>query len=250
MTVKVIIFGASGLIGDGFLQECLRGDDVAEVVTVGRTRLDLTHPKLRQVMHADFLSFASARNDFAGADACFWGLGVSSTGMDHDDYERITYGYTTAAAHTLHEVNPRLTFVYVSGGGTDSTERGRVRWARVKGRTENAIISAFPNGYALRPGFVLPAHNARTKTAAYRWASVAVTPFLPLLRLLRLGPVLVTDTAQLGQAALNLARQGHSRHVLENRDILTVASRLAHVPARVNRRRIRDFCPSVCKSGV
>lgn len=222
--MNVVVFGGSGLIGDGFLQECLRADDVAQVVAVGRTRLDLTHPKLRQIVHADFLDFTAIKGDLAGADACFWGLGVSSTGMDPDDYERITYGYTTAAAQTLHEVNPDLTFVYVSGGGTDGTERGRLRWARVKGRTENAILSTFPNGYALRPGFVLPSHRARSKTAAYRWAGAGVTPIVPLLRLLRLGPVLVTDTAQLGQAALNLTRRGYVRRVLENRDIHSAAS--------------------------
>jgi uncharacterized protein YbjT (DUF2867 family) len=222
--MKVVVFGASGLIGDGFLQESLRADDVTEVVAVGRSLLGVTHPKLRQVVHADFLDFAPISDALAGTDACFWGLGVSSTGMNPNDYERITYGYTTAAARTLAAINPDLTFVYVSGGGTDSTEHGRIRWARVKGRTENAVIAAFPRGYALRPGFVMPSHNARTKTSAYRWAATAVTPLLPLLRLLRLGPLLVTNTAQLGQAALNLTRHGHTRRVLENRDIIAVAA--------------------------
>ncbi|WP_151775296.1 epimerase [Streptomyces abyssomicinicus] len=222
--MNIVVFGGSGLIGDGFLQECLRADDVTRVVAVGRTRLDLTHPKLSQVLHADFLDLAPVRSDLAGADACFWALGVSSAGMDPEDYERITYGYTTAAAQTLHDVNPHLTFVYVSGGGTDSTERGRMRWARVKGRTENAVISTFSHGYALRPGFVLPSHEARSKTAAYRWGGAAVTPLVPLLKLLRLGPVLTTDTARLGRAALHLARRGHHRRVLENRDINTAAA--------------------------
>ncbi|WLQ67943.1 MULTISPECIES: epimerase [Streptomyces] len=222
--MKTVIFGGSGLIGDGFLQECLHADDVTQVLAVGRTPLELTHPKLRQVVHTDFLDFSSVEDDLADADACFWGLGVSSTGMEPEAYERITYGYTTAAARALHEVNPDLTFVYVSGGGTDSTGSGRLRWARVKGRTENAIVSTFPNGYALRPGFVLPAHKARSKTTAYRWAGAAATPLVPLLRLLRLGPALVTDTAQLGRAALNLTRGGHVRHVLENREINSVAA--------------------------
>ncbi|MGW3917289.1 epimerase [Streptomyces sp. NPDC005070] len=222
--MKVVVFGGSGLIGDGFLQESLLASDVTEVVAVGRTPLNVTHPRLRQVLHADFLDFTAITDELSGADACFWGLGVSSAGLSPQDYERITYDYTQAAARTLAALNPALTFVFVSGGGTDSTERGRSRWARVKGRTENAVIAAFPNGYALRPGFVRPSHARRSKTAAYRCANTVVTPLVPLLRLLRLSPVLMTSTAQLGQVALHLARHGYSRHVLENRDIVTVAT--------------------------
>ncbi|MFF0043866.1 epimerase [Streptomyces mirabilis] len=222
--MKVVVFGGSGLIGDGFLQESLLAPDVTEVVTVGRTPLNLTHPKLRQVRHADFRDFTAIVEELRGADACFWGLGVSSAGLSPQDYERITYDFTVAAARTLAEANPALTFVYVSGGGTDSTEKGRSRWARVKGRSENAVIATFPNGYALRPGFVRPSHDQRSKTTAYRWANTLVTPIAPLLRLLRLAPVLMTSTAQLGQVALHLARHGYSRHVLENRDIVTVAA--------------------------
>ncbi|MDF3309665.1 epimerase [Rhodococcus sp. T2V] len=221
--MKVVIFGGSGLIGNGFLQESLLAGDVREVIVVGRRPLDLAHPKLRQVVHDDFLDFTAVRGDLEGADLCLWGLGVSSAGMDPADYERITYGYTEAAVQTLREISPDLTFVYVSGGGTDSSEHGRVRWARVKGRTENTVIAAFPNGYALRPGFVLPRHAARSKTTAYRWATVAAGPLVPLLRVLRLAPVLVTDTVRLGRAALTLARVGYRRHVLTNRDINEVA---------------------------
>ncbi|MEU6273868.1 epimerase [Streptomyces populi] len=222
--MKAVIFGASGLIGDGFLRESLRAPDVTEVVAVVRTPLALTHPKLRQVQHDDFLDLTPIADRLAGADACFWGLGVSSVGMDPRDYERVTHGYTTAAVHTLAAINPNLTFVYVSGGGTDGTEQGRSRWARVKGRTENAVITAFPHGYALRPGAVRPSHGARSKTPAYRWGSVIATPVIPLLRLLRLSPLLVTSTAQLGHVALHLARHGSSRHVLENRDIVALAA--------------------------
>ncbi|MEV6201505.1 epimerase [Streptomyces sp. NPDC051771] len=222
--MKVVVFGGSGLIGDGFLQESLRAPDVTEVVTIGRTPLDLAHPKLRQVQHTDFLDFTAITDELRGADACFWGLGVSSARLSPQDYERITHDFTVAAARTLAKVNPALTFVYVSGGGTDSSEKGRSRWARVKGRTENTVIATFPNGYALRPGFVRPSHNQRSKTPAYRWADTLVTPLAPLLRLMRLTPLLMTSTAQLGQVALHLARHGYSRHVLENRDIVTVAA--------------------------
>ncbi|GAA1821496.1 epimerase [Luedemannella flava] len=222
--MKVVVFGGSGLVGDGFLQESLLADDVTEVVAVGRAPLDVTHPKLRQVVHADFGDFTPIADNLAGADACFWGLGVSSAGMSPADYERITYDYTMAAAQVLAAANPALTFVYVSGGGTDSTEQGRSRWARVKGRTENAVIATFPNGYALRPGFVRPMHGKRSKTRAYRLADPVFPALAALIKLLRLEPVLLTSTQQLGQVALRLARQGYTRHVLENRDIVTVAA--------------------------
>lgn len=221
--MKTVIFGGSGLIGDGFLQECLHADDVTQVLAVGRTPLELTHPKLRQVVHTDFLDFSSVEDDLADADACFWGLGVSSTGMEPEAYERITYGYTTAAARALHEVNPDLTFVYVSGGGTDSTGSGRLRWARVKGRTENAIVSTFPNGYALRPGFVLPAHKARSKTTAYRWAArghpARTAPAAPSSGT---GPGDRHRPAR--PSGTEPHPRGHVRHVLENREINSVAA--------------------------
>ncbi|GAA3588100.1 epimerase [Streptomyces osmaniensis] len=223
-----MVFGGSGLIGDGFLQESLQAPDVTEVVAVGRAPLSLTHPRLRQVLHADFLDFTAITEELRGADACFWGLGVSSAGLSPQEYERITYDFTTAAARTLAALNPALTFVYVSGGGTDSSEKGRSRWARVKGRTENELIATFPNGYALRPGFVRPSHDRRSKTTAYRWANTLVTPLAPLLRLLRLSPALMTSTAQLGHVALHLARHGYARRVLENRDIVSVATQAAN----------------------
>ena len=178
--MKVVVFGASGLIGD----------------------------------------------DLAGTDACFWALGVSAVGMSPQDYERITYDYTMAAVRTLARLNPALTFVYVSGVGTDSTEQGRSHWARVKGRTENAVTAAFPHGYALRPGFVQPAHVVRSRTTWYRWAAAAAAPLAPLL--LRLLPAYVTSTRHIGQAALNLARHGYPRHILESRDIGTAAT--PHAP--------------------
>jgi uncharacterized protein YbjT (DUF2867 family) len=222
--MKVVVFGGSGLIGDGFIQESLRANDVTEVVAISRAPLTLTHPKLRQVVHDDFLDFTGISSDLAGAEACFWGLGVSAGGMSPQDYERITYDYTMAAARTLAAANPALTFVYVSGGSTDSSEHGRMRWARVKGGTENAVIATFPHGYALRPGFVQPSHGKRSKTPAYRLFTPALPAIGWLLGLLRLKPALMTSTAQLGQVALHLARHGHSRHVLENRDIVSAAA--------------------------
>jgi uncharacterized protein YbjT (DUF2867 family) len=220
--VKILVFGGSGLIGDGIIRECLLASDVTEVVAVGRSPLPLHHPKLRTVVHGDFLDFTSIANEMAGADACFWALGASSVGMDPDDYERVAFGFATAAARTLAEINPAMTFVLISGAGTDSSERGRSRWARVKGRTENAILTAFPNGYALRPAAVLPVHGTPSRTRAYRWGSRVLTPVGPLLH--RWFPAFVTTTADIGQTALHLARHGHPRHLLENRDIVAAAA--------------------------
>lgn len=222
--MKVVVFGGSGLVGDGFLQESLQAHDVTEVVAVGRASLEITHPKLRQIVHTDFGDFTPIADDLTGTDACFWGLGVSAGTVNRQDYERITYDYTMAAARTLAAANPALTFVYVSGGGTDSTEHGRSRWARVKGRTENAVIATFPNGYALRPGFVRPLHGKRSKTRMYRLADPVFPALTAVIRLFRLAPVLLTSTKEMGQAALQLARHGYPRHVLENRDIGAVAT--------------------------
>ncbi|GID48320.1 epimerase [Actinoplanes capillaceus] len=230
-----MVFGASGVVGDGFLKESLRAADVTEVVAVVRTPLDLDHPKLRQIVHRDFLDFTAVSGDLAGADACFWGLGVSAVGLSPQDYERITYGFTMAAADTLKALNPKLTFVYVSGGGTDSTEQGRSRWARVKGRTENAVIAAFPHGYALRPGFVRPDHGVRTKTRIYRIFYPVFPALSALIRLVRLDPVLLTSATQMGQVALHLARHGYTRHVLENRDIVAVAAARQQATEREHR---------------
>ncbi|MGY1808380.1 NAD(P)H-binding protein [Blastococcus sp. SYSU D00669] len=220
--MKVLVFGGSGLIGDGIVKECLEAADVTEVLAVGRRPLELRHPKLRTVVHGDFLDFAPIADELAGADACVWALGVSSVGMDPAEYERVTYGYTAAAARTLAAVSPAVTFVYVSGAGTDSSERGRSRWARVKGRTENLVLGTFPDGYALRPGFVRSVHGGRSRTALYRWGSSALTPIAPLLQ--RRLPALVTSTADIGRTALRLARHGAPEHVLENRDIVATAA--------------------------
>jgi uncharacterized protein YbjT (DUF2867 family) len=222
--MKVVIFGASGLIGDGMLQESLNAVDVDEVITVGRAALDKSHPKLRSVVHNDFLDFTPIVPDLDGVDACFWALGVSSVGVKPQEYELITVDYTAAAARTLVSVNPELTFVFVSGAGTDGTGHGRRRWARVKGRAENMIIATFRHGYGLRPGFIRPAHHMQPRTPGSRWITRVGIVVAPVLRLLGLAPAVIVTTVELGQAALHLARNGYSRRVLENREIVELAS--------------------------
>jgi hypothetical protein len=217
-TSKVVVFGATGLIGHGVLCECLADPGVDEVVVVGRTATGQRHPKLREVRHEDFLDLGPILDELAGVDACFWCLGVSSVGMKPRVYERVTYDYTLAAARALAVVNPNLTFVYVSGAGTDSTERGRVRWARVKGRTENAVLEMFVNGYAFRPAFVEPSPGARSKTRLYRVGVMVLSPLVPLLKRW-FGGLFVTGE-QLGRAMLRVARDGWPQRVLENRDVV------------------------------
>ncbi|MDG4789672.1 epimerase [Micromonospora sp. WMMD1102] len=215
--MKVILFGATGMVGQGVLRECLRDPRVESVLSVVRAPSGRPDPKLRELVWADFLDFSAAAGDFAGADACFFCLGVSSFRMSEADYTRITHDMTLAAARVLADVNPELTFVYVSGQGADSTERGRTMWARVKGRTENELFRLLPNAYAFRPGIIQPLHGIRSKTRLYRAGYVLLAPLGPVLR--RAFPRSVTSTEQLGVAMLAVAERGHPRRVLENRDL-------------------------------
>ena len=216
--MKVIVFGASGMVGQGVLRECLLDPDVENVLSVGRSAAGQAHPKLRELMHRDFLDFSAIESSLAGFDACFFCLGVSSAGMREADYSRVTYDFTMAAARVLARLNPGMTFVYVSGMGTDSSERGRTMWARVKGKTENDLLRLpFRAAYMFRPGLIVPLHGIRSKTRIYRWLYVVLGPVLPLLNAAL--PRFVTTTAQVGRAMIKVARKGAPKPVLENADI-------------------------------
>src|SRR4030095_12816946 len=166
--MNVLLFGATGMLGQGVLRECLLARDVERVLAVGRNATGQQHPKLRDIVHRDLWHYESIEEQLRGSDACFFCLGVTSAGMKEEDYERVTYGIATAAAEVLCRKNPQLTFVFVSGAGADSSERGRLMWARVKGKTENAILRMSCKSYVFRPGVVQPVHGARSRTAAYR----------------------------------------------------------------------------------
>ena len=160
--MKVLVFGASGMVGQGVLRECLLDPEVSVVLSIARSSTGQQHPKLKEIVHKDFLDFASLETEWAGLDACFFCLGVSSAGMSEENYKRVTYDITLAAAQVLAKLNPNLTFVYVSGAGTDSSERGRVMWARVKGQTENALLRMpFRAAYMFRPGVIVPLHGIK-----------------------------------------------------------------------------------------
>jgi uncharacterized protein YbjT (DUF2867 family) len=214
--MRVLIFGATGMVGQGVLRECLLDEGIGEVVTIGRSPTGVQNPKLREMVQPDLLRYEGA--ELRGFDACFFCLGVSSGGMAPADYERLTYGVTIAAAEVLCRENPGMTFVYVSGMGTDSTEKGGTAWARVKGRTENALLAMpFRAAYMFRPAAIQPMNGERSKTVAYRMAYVVLAPLMPLLR--RLLPKYVITTEEIGRAMIRVARVGFPKRVLESADI-------------------------------
>lgn len=220
--MKVILFGASGLVGQGALRELLLDSDVDAVLCVGRSASGQRHSKLKELVQEDVTDLDMIEQELRGYDACLFCLGVSAVGMSEPDYKRVTYDLTLKVAQTLERLNPKITFVYVSGGGTDSTERGGVMWARVKGATENALLSMpFERAYMLRPGFVHPLHGVESKTRWYRVLSGLAGPVYPALK--RLFPGRVTTTEELGRAMLELLKRGFRERVLENRDIATLA---------------------------
>jgi uncharacterized protein YbjT (DUF2867 family) len=216
--MRVVLFGGTGMIGQGVLRECLADPDVEGVLAIGRSAAGAQHPKLREIVHSDLWNYSSIEGQLRGFDACFFCLGMTSAGMSEADYSRVTYHITVAAAETLARLNPGMTFVFVSGAGADSSEQGRLMWARVKGRTENAILRMpFKASYVFRPGVVQPVHGERSRTAAYRVLYSITKPLLPLLR--RLWPGQILTTEQFGRAMLFVVRHGAPKRVLESADI-------------------------------
>lgn len=216
--MNIAIFGATGMVGQGVLRECLLDSSVQRVLTVGRTPAGAQHPKLTEIVRKDLFNYADIENRLSGFDACFFCLGVASSGMSEADYSRITHDIPVAAAETLVRLNPQMTFVFVSGAGADSSERGRVMWARVKGKTENALRRLpFKAVYVFRPGIIQPLHGIQSKTAAYRLFYAIAKPLLPIAR--RIFPNYVLTTEQIGLAMLSAARRGAPKHVLAAPDI-------------------------------
>jgi uncharacterized protein YbjT (DUF2867 family) len=213
--MKVVIFGATGMVGQGALRESLLAPDVEQVLAVVRTPTGVSHPRLREIKLDDFADLAPIRDELRGFDACFYCLGVSSVGLDEAAYARVSYDYPMAAARTFAEITPSATFVYVSGAGTDPG--GRQMWARVKGRTEREIIDLLPHGYAFRPGFIQPTRGVRSKTRLYNMIYTATAPLQPFL--VRVAPKYVTTTDRLGQAMLRAARIGFPNRIVENADL-------------------------------
>lgn len=216
--MNVLLLGATGMVGQGVLRECLLASDVLRVTTLGRTATGQTHAKLDELVHASLFDLSPIESRLTPYDACFFCLGVSSAGMSEQEYTVVTHDLTLSVARTLARLNPGMTFVYVSGMGTYETEHGRSMWARVKGRTENALLRLpFKAAFMFRPGAIMPMHGVRSKTALYRAAYVVLTPLYPLIK--RLSPNAVTTSEQVGRAMIQVARHGYPDPVLETADI-------------------------------
>jgi len=211
------------MVGQGVLRECLRDGAVSQIVYVGRTPLGMQHPKVEELITGDLFELERIESKLRGLDACFFCLGVSSSGMSEENYRRLTYDLTLSVAGMLARVNPGMTFVYVSGAGTDSSERGRSAWARVKGATENALLRLpFKAAYMFRPGVIVPLDGIQSKTSSYRVLYSVLGLLLP--RLQRLFPRSMSSTRTIGLAMLEVARHGAKSPILGSSEIHDAAS--------------------------
>jgi uncharacterized protein YbjT (DUF2867 family) len=218
MKINVIITGATGMVGEGVLLECLQHGDVEKILIINRKPAGYSHPKLTEIIHEDFYNLSSLKDRLTGYNACFFCLGVSSIGMNEKDYFRVTHDLTLHVASTLLEVNPDMTFCYVSGSGTDSTASGRSMWARVKGQTENDVMQlGFKNAYAFRPGFMKPTSGAKNALSFYKY----IDWMFPLLR--KAFPKHVCTLKEVGIAMIRVVSLQPVRHVLEVEDIVKIA---------------------------
>ena len=216
--MRVILTGATGMVGQGVLRECLLDDAITEVLSVARSPLNQQHPKLRELILPNLANLSGQGPELTGFDACLFCAGVSSAGMSEERYTALTYDLTLSFARTLAPLNPQMTFLYVSGAGTDSTEKGRSMWARVKGRTENALLRLpFKAAYMFRPGFIQPVHGIRSKTHLYQFFYDLLAPVMPLLE--GRFPKYLTTTEQLGRAMIHVAKSGYTKPILDPEDI-------------------------------
>ncbi|GJM35188.1 MAG: epimerase [Saprospiraceae bacterium] len=221
--MKVIITGATGMVGKGILLECLDHKDITEVLSISRRSTDIKHVKLKELMHSDFSEFASVAGQLKGYDACFACMGVSSAGMNEETYTKFTYHFTLSLARELYRINPEMTFNYVSGKGTDSSEKGSVMWARVKGKTENDILSlGFKQAYVFRPGAIIPMRGVEPSSKIYRILVNNLTWLLKLLK--KLAPNAIVDTTQIGLAMINISQKGYHKKVINPVDMLALAN--------------------------
>ncbi|NOY49321.1 MAG: epimerase [Chlorobi bacterium] len=221
--LKVLIFGSSGMVGKGVLLECIDSVDVESVLLVNRSPIDIKHSKIKEIIHKDFTDFSSIENEFRGLDACYFTVGVSSAGLNEKKYSRITYDLTIAAAKSLINGNKNMTFIYVSGSGTDTSEKGRIMWARVKGRTENAILNlGFKYTFMYRPGYIQPMRGIKSKTALYNSLYVVFAPLYPLLN--KIIPKHLTTTEKIGKSMINVSLRPYPKRHLSNNDINITAS--------------------------
>jgi len=218
--IRVIITGSTGMVGEGVLHECLNHQEIESILVINRRASGVIHPKLKEIIHSDFFNFTSLRDQLQEYNACFFCLGVSSVGMKENEYYRLTYTLTMHVALVLLKANPMVTFCYISGAGTDSSEKGRMMWARVKGKTENDLMKLpFKDVYNFRPGVLKPTKGLKNTLVYYKYFGW----LLPVIKLL--APNHITTLKELGTAMINAATKGYEKHVLEVKDILILSKR-------------------------
>ncbi len=220
--MKVLITGATGMVGKGVLLECLDHLKIEKVLLMGRSKLEMTHPKLDQIEHKDFSEFQSVKDQLIGIDAAYLCMGVSVTGLSEEEYRKFTYDFTLSLAKVLHDLNRDMTIAYVSGEGTDSSEKGRSMWARVKGKTENDLINlGFKQAYMFRPGAIIPLRGIKSRTKLYQFI---YDYFLWLIKLYKwMAPNSVVNTTQVGLAMINAMLEGYNKAVVRPKDIIYLA---------------------------
>ncbi len=220
--MKVIITGASGMVGQGALLECLDHKDVDQVLAIGRSSLKMEHPKLKEIVHSDFSDFSPIKDQLTGYDACFFCLGISAAGLNEKEYNKITYDYTLALAKAIYAADNEFTFIYVSGQGTDSSEKGRMMWARVKGKTENDLVKmGFKQAFMYRPGMIIPHRGIKSRTKSYQFM---YDYFMWLVKLVKfLAPNSVVTTTQIGLSMINATSKGYPRNIIDPKDIIQLA---------------------------
>jgi len=215
--MKVILFGSTGMIGQGVLLECLESPEVESVLAVNRRAVSQSHPKLRELVHKDFSDFTSLIPVFAAYDTCFFCLGISSLGLSENEYSKITFELTTRVGETLLKANKDISFCYISGAGTDSSEKGKAMWARVKGKTENALLAMpFKKTYMFRPGYIQPLKGIKSRTAWYNMIYFIFKPFYFILKPFK---GMVTNTESMGKAMIQAALHDYDKKIIESADI-------------------------------
>ena len=216
--IKVILTGATGMVGEGVLHECLLSNEVEQVLIINRKPSGITHPKLKEIIHKDFFNLSPVEDQLKNYDACFFCLGVSSVGMKEEQFYRLTYTLTMHFAETLVKQNTGMTFCYISGAGTDSTEKGRMMWARVKGKTENDLMKLpFKKVYNFRPGVLQPTKGLKNTLSYYKYFGW----LLPIIRML--APKYICTLKELGMAMINSVTKGYEKQILEVKDILALS---------------------------
>ena len=223
--IKVIITGATGMVGKGVLLECLDHPQISEVLAIGRNPVGISHPNLKELIHKDFSHFEDSKEHLAGYDACFYCLGISAASLKEENYRHITYDYALTLAKTLLQLNPTMTFNYVSGMGTDSTEKGRMMWARVKGKTENDLLNLrFHQAFMFRPGTIIPLRGVKSRTKSYQFIYDYMMWLIKIIK--AISPNSVVNTKQIGQAMIHSVLYGYDKNILTPKDIIILSEKV------------------------